>query len=154
MGRLYDRLSTFWAEVGLPAQPLGDDLTGFQISDYPGENGRWRLIVLALENEAQIVCYSIAPLLASQKYLPTVAEFVDRVNFGLIMGNFELDWDDGEIRFRTSTSAAGIELSTKYLTQLVMHNLVTFDHYLPWLQAVADGDLSPRTAIEQSDSAE
>ena len=33
-----------------------------------------------------------------------VSEFLGRVNYLLPVGNFEMDWEDGEVRFRISTA--------------------------------------------------
>jgi hypothetical protein len=40
-----------------------------------------------------------------------VARFVTRANWGLTAGNFELDYDDGQLRFRSSFAFTGMELT-------------------------------------------
>jgi hypothetical protein len=32
----------------------------------------------------------------------TIAKFITRANYGMSLGNFELDFNDGEIRYKTS----------------------------------------------------
>jgi hypothetical protein len=154
MSRLYETLEAFFTEVGLPAQPLEVGYSGFQIANYPGDNGRWRMIALALESDLQLVFYSMLPFKVQMDRRAAIAEFIDRVNYGLVMGNYELDWNDGDIRFKTSMGVAGIDPPTQLLTQVVMFNLITFDHYLPALQAVIAGDLSPSEAVLTAESAE
>lgn len=41
-----------------------------------------------------------------------LAEFLTRANYGLFIGNFEMDWQDGEVRYKTSIDVAGDRLST------------------------------------------
>lgn len=43
--------------------------------------------------------YAICPMSADD-CLPEMAEFLSRANYGLMNGNFELDFRDGEIRYK------------------------------------------------------
>ncbi len=76
-----------------------------------------------------------------------LAEFVTRANFGLVVGNFEMDMDDGEVRYKTSIDVEGDRLSTALLHQLVRVNLEMMDKYLPGLYAVANEGLDALAAI-------
>ena len=48
-----------------------------------------------------IQCYAICPIKATQDVIPQVAEYITRANFGLKIGKFELDYNDGEVRYHT-----------------------------------------------------
>ena len=39
-----------------------------------------------------------------------MAEFLTRANYGLRIGNFEMDFEDGEVRYKSSVDFEGIEL--------------------------------------------
>jgi len=41
-----------------------------------------------------------------------VAEFINRANYGIIIGNFEMDFADGEIRYKTSIDVQGDKLTS------------------------------------------
>ena len=42
-----------------------------------------------------------------------MAEYLHRANYGLRVGNFELDYDDGEIRYKTYIDADFTEITDK-----------------------------------------
>jgi hypothetical protein len=67
------------------------------------------------------------------------------------IGNFELDFDSGEIRFKTSLDVTGDRITPDLIKQLVYINVLTIDRYLPSIQAVLDGatPVDAIRAIEQ-----
>ena len=67
--------------------------------------------------------------------------------FGLLIGNFEMDMSDGEVRFKTSIDVEGDRLSTALLRRLVDLNLEMMDKYLPGLHAVIEEGTPPVSAI-------
>lgn len=52
-------------------------------------------------SDRAISCYAICPLNADEDTRPVVAEYLTRANYGLNNGNFEMDYSDGEIRYKT-----------------------------------------------------
>jgi len=79
-----------------------------------------------------------------------------RANFGLFIGNFELDFDSGTMQYRTSIDVEGQEeaLSSLVIKHLVYQNVLTMDKYLPGLAAVLDGSSSPAAAVRLIESAD
>jgi hypothetical protein len=125
-----------------------------QISDLPalrtgfaGENGRWTCYAHAREAEHQVVFYSVLPVNVPPEKLSVVAEFVTRANYGMIVGNFELNYEDGEVRYKTSIDVGAGGLSLPLVRQLVYPNVATMDHYVPGLMAVIYSPTSPADAI-------
>jgi len=93
--------------------------------------------------------YSICPIRAPEDKRPAVAEFLTRANYGLLIGNFEMDFEDGEIRYKTSIDVEGDRLSPALLRQLTYANVVTMDRYLPGIMSVIYGNVTPVEAIAQ-----
>jgi hypothetical protein len=114
-----------------------------------GENGQWNCFAQAREEQQQLVFYSVCPVAAPKKRRPAVMKFLTRANYGLAIGNFEMDLDDGEIRFKTSIDVEGDRLSPALVQQLVYANVLTMDRYLPGIMAVLYGDASPAKAIAE-----
>jgi len=79
-----------------------------------------------------------------------VALYLTRANYGLVIGNFELDLDDGEVRLKASIDVEGATLTEALVDHLVIAGAVTTDRYIPGLQAVIDG-VSARDAIAAVD---
>ncbi len=69
---------------------------------FQGENGEWECYAKAREEENQFVFYSICPVKVPKPKRRAVGEYIARANYGTISGNFELDFADGEIRYKTS----------------------------------------------------
>lgn len=65
----------------------------------------------------------------------------------MIIGAFEIDLDDGEVRFRTSIDLDGLELSDEALENLFGHNFHVMGTYLPAIVAVSAGKSEPADAI-------
>lgn len=80
---------------------------------------------------------------------PSIAEFIARANYGLRIGNFDLDYADGEARFKTSLDFEGEPLTYNFIKHAVYPAVQTMDNYLPGLMKVAFGAETPVEAIQE-----
>lgn len=113
-----------------------------------GENGRFSC--QAEYNEAQDIFYfySYFPINVPDEKRLKMAEFITLVNYGMRIGNFEMDFEDGEVRFRTSSDFEGQGLSYALVSNHVYPNVWMMDRYLPGLFAVVYGDRSAAEILE------
>ena len=51
-----------------------------------------------------VTCYHTAPIKAPLEQRAAISEFITRANYGLTNGNFEMDFSDGELRYKTTIS--------------------------------------------------
>jgi hypothetical protein len=72
---------------------------------------------------------------------------ITRINFELTLGGFEMDFEDGEIRFRTSMPLASPDVPHEVVGHLVFSNLQTVDRFFGSLMRVIYGDSSPKVAL-------
>ena len=121
-------------------------------ADVAGENGAWACFVVAREKDSRCTVYSQAPWETPEEQRNAMAELLTRINFGLPLGNFEMDYADGEIRFKTSIDVSGAHLSGELFDDLYEPNIATMDIYLPALEAVRDGRMTPLAAVEMIES--
>lgn len=121
---------------------------------FQGENGKWNCYAQAREKQEQFVFYSICPLLAPENKRGFVADFITRANYSMIIGNFEMDFDDGEIRYKTSIDIDGDQLTSDIIKRLVYANVTMMDEYLPGIIAVIEKDVSPVDAIRSIEQAD
>ncbi|MEQ9623319.1 YbjN domain-containing protein [Coleofasciculus chthonoplastes] len=133
-----------------------DDWSFYQIKGQPvlqmgfqGKNGQWTCYARARENEQQFVFYSICPVTVPKSKRRGLGEFIARANYGMIIGNFELDFAEGEIAYKTSIDVEGSTLTFPQMKRLVDTNVTMMDHYLPGIKSVIQGDASPEEAIAQ-----
>ncbi len=154
MPRLYESLLEFFRADNWPISEI-PDANAIQ-AFFQGQNGQWMCFAQAREEQGQIVFYSLCPIKVPEQLRQSVSEFVTRVNYGLIIGNFELDFEDGEVRYKTSIDVEESELSATLIRPLIYPNVWTMDQYLPGLLAVIYGSASPVEAVRQveSDAAE
>ena len=116
-------------------------------TDVPGESGVWACFIVARQKDSRCTVYSQAPWETPEDQRAEMSELVTRINFGLPIGNFELDFADGEIRFKTSIDVSGAHLSPELFEGIFEPNVATMDLYLPALEAVRDGRLTPKAAV-------
>ncbi|MEL7357739.1 MAG: hypothetical protein AAFN40_14365 [Cyanobacteria bacterium J06560_6] len=81
-----------------------------------------------------------------------MAQFITRANYGLILGNFELDYTDSEIRYKTSLDVESDRLTPALTKNLISTNVTTMDQYLPGLLAFLEQQTPPEQVIKQNRS--
>jgi len=119
---------------------------------FQGENGQWMCFVKVREEQEQLIFYSISPVKVPENKRLVMAEFLSRANFGLSIGNFELNFADGQIRYKTSIAAKGNGVNSALIGQLIFANLLTMDEYLPGIMSIIYTELSAVEAIAQIES--
>ncbi len=130
-----------WRSTQIEDQPI------LQIP-FQGENGEWMCYAQVSEELGQFRFYSVAPMRIPEQQRLTVAEFITRINYGMGMGNFELDFSDGELRYRTSTEVEDGDLPDTIMARLVYVNVLAMDEYLPTIMSISYGQVSPLEAIK------
>ena len=110
------------------------------LTKYRGENGQWNCEAWTREEERQLLFYSLCPFDVPEDKRDDVAELLTRANHDLAIGNFDLDYDEGTVRFRTSIDVEDDRISISLVRNLVMANVTMMDLYLPEIREIIDGD--------------
>lgn len=116
---------------------------------YTGKTGNWTCYAQVRELDEQVLFYSICPLTVGPAKRLAVAEYLTRANYGLIIGNFEMDLDDGEIRYKTSLDAENSELTSGMIRNAVYASVLMMDKYLPGILSILGGNVPPKQAIDE-----
>jgi hypothetical protein len=103
--------------------------------------------------------YTILPVRCPEPKFPEMLELLTRANWGLPLGNFEMDLSDGEIRFKTSVDVEGVPLdqpegapaAEMAITNTLMANKVAMDRYLPAILGLIYGEESVVTLIDRAE---
>ena len=138
-------VADFLTQEGWPCEQVGEEM--LLRSLFKGNNGEWICYAHCRPQEAQTLIYSVAPVRVPAVLRSAAAEYVTRVNWGLLVGNFELDYSDGEVRFKTSIQLSSTPLTHDLLRSLIMGNVAVMDKYLPGLLAVVGLQQTPLEAI-------
>ncbi|MDJ0717845.1 MAG: YbjN domain-containing protein [Prochloraceae cyanobacterium] len=146
-GQIYQEMVNFfqqedWFFIPIEQEPV------LQMS-FQGESGKWTCYARARDEQQQFVFYSVCPINAPENKRQALAEFIARANYGMILGNFELDFSDGEIRYKTSIDVGNDKITYELIRQVVYTNVMMMDKYQPGIMSVIYSDVSPENAIKQ-----
>jgi len=117
-------------------------LTGFN-----GDNGRWQCVAVGNPKDCSLVFMSLLPCKAPASRRTACAELLTRINYNLTHGCFEMDFEDGEIRFRTSVALGEEPPSAETVDHLVFRNLCVVDQLIATVTNVVYGQVSPKAAL-------
>jgi hypothetical protein len=120
---------------------------------FQGKNGKWTCYAQTNEDQFLFFFYSVCPINIPEDKRLVVSEFITRANYGLKIGNIEMDFNDGEVRYKTSLDVENDELSPALISNMVYANVWTLDRYLPGIFAVVYGNKDPQDAIEKIENA-
>jgi hypothetical protein len=117
-------------------------------------NASLRLAFDAKEDKGVVVLYGLIDGRVPQQKLVEAAEFITRANYGLLVGNFEMDYGDGEVRFKVSVDVEGAELTPTMIRNMINYCVVTLNRYYPGLMGVLFGNLDPAEAAAEAEASE
>jgi len=79
-----------------------------------------------------------------------VAEFITRANWGLIEGNFELNFDDGALRYKVGLDFSSCELTDVWIRNCMLNGMDSIELYAISLNEVIVGITDPETANREA----
>lgn len=145
MGRILEIVGKFLAADDWPYS-LVEGHSAYK-TVFEGQHGLFTCYGQERVDQEQFAFYSVFPLRVPEERMPDMAEFVTRANYGMIIGNFEMDYSDGEVRYKTSIDVEEIDLSEPLVRHLIYANVLTMDRYFPGLLHVISGTISPLAAL-------
>jgi hypothetical protein len=119
---------------------------------YQGKHGDIRCYAQIKLETDHLIVYALAPIKVPEETRHAVAEFITRANYGLYIGNFEMDFEDGEVRFKSSLDFEGEALSALYIRNTIYPAVHLMNRYLPGLLKVVYGGKEPLEAIREVES--
>ena len=148
MAHLYERVVTFLESEGWPVEKV-EGRTALRTS-HEDDNGQWNCVAMVNEDEARLVFFSVFPHDVKANRYTAVGEYLNRANYGLPVGNFEIDYSDGMVRFKTSIEFGEADASPELIGPVVYANVTVMNRYLPGLLRVVQGT-APEKAIEDTE---
>lgn len=116
---------------------------------YTGKNGDLRCYAIVRVDLEEFLFYAVAPVKVPEEVRPAVSEYLTRANYGLRIGNFEMDYSDGEVRYKSSLDFEGQTLTPDLIRNAIYPAVHTMDRYLSGLLRVSFGGATPHEAIEE-----
>ena len=118
---------------------------------YTGTTGSW--LSWFQDRGSALVTYAVCPIKAPVDRLAAVSEVISRANAGLGVGNFELNFDDGTVRYKSGIYAGDEQLSVTMVGHSFFITNSTLDDYLPAIMGVMYGDIMPQLAVARVEEA-
>lgn len=118
-------------------------------SGFSGENGQFTLYFST--TNGRLMVRSLAPNNVPEAKRGLMAEFLAKANYGLAIGNFEMDFSDGEVSYKTSTTTGDAPIADWLLQDLVYINCLMMDKYFPAMMQVLYSSVDPESALEALD---
>ena len=147
----FDLLQRVLAEDGGETDLLDDQRTLRGV--FEGLHGRfWTYARIPRELDL-LLCYSRCPFDSPPELVPLAAELVARLNFGLRVGNLEIEMDTGEIRFKSSLDFRNVPLSEALIMNVFLPCAYALDRFLPALEALIIEGASVEGALARLDGA-
>ncbi len=81
-----------------------------------------------------------------------MAEFITRANYGLNNGNFEMDYNDGEIRYKSYVDCEDSMPSEAIIKNSIYLPIMMFQRYGDGLASVIFGVKTPEQAVADSEA--
>lgn len=128
-----------------------DDGDGWLRGLVSGERCQWQWAAGESSDARYLLFYAHSPLDVPWNRLTQAAEYISRANLGLYFGNFEMNWANGHVTFRTSIPIASTGVTIKALECLVFGNCARMDNYLSGLFDIALGNALPEQAIQEAE---
>ncbi|MGE5398542.1 MAG: YbjN domain-containing protein [Chitinophagales bacterium] len=145
MGQIFETILEFFEDNDWQV-----DLVDFNLlrTAFFGKNGKFDLYGHELTDKEGILFHCRCPVNVPESKRVEVAEFLTRANFEMLLGNFEMDWEDGEVRYKTSLYTNDEAATVAMVEPLVWSNVYRMDQYFPGLMSIIYGNLSPKEAID------
>jgi hypothetical protein len=125
---------------------------GAVVCEMTGEHTVYSFLFRVDERMDIVCCYARVGFRVPADKRLAVCETLTRANYGLRVGNFEMDMDDGEVRYKASLDVEGGVLSETMVQNLVRASVASFDRYFPALMRVVWAGASPTDAIAEAEA--
>lgn len=119
-----------------------------------GERATYPCWAAVNEEADQFTAFVVLPHRVPEDKRVAMGELLTRINYGLAIGNLEMDFADGELRFRASVDVEGGRLSPRMVQTMFTAGLWTFDRFYDALMRVMYAGASAAEALEGVDEEE
>jgi hypothetical protein len=110
---------------------------------------------LIIFGDSSYTVYLIAPLNGDPENISELGKFMTMANYGLRNGNFELDLNDGEIRYKVYVNCEGLdELPEPIIRDSIYVGCFMMDRYGDGIAALSLGFSDADTEIKKAEAPE
>ena len=152
MKKVIDVIKTFFEKNDWKYKYNEEDKVFVSGIDMGNILGNVRMFIFVEENHYKV--YMVLNSKVEERYYPVVSEFLHRANYGLNDGNFEMDYKDGEIRYKSFVNFRNIDVSQEVVEDSIIVGAAMIDRYGKGLLKLMLGDGTAEECIEYCESPE
>lgn len=120
-------------------------------ADFCGEVGHYRIWIQVTQEADLFQIFGLVPLRIPVGARQAVAEVVTRANCGLRVGKFELNLEEGDVRFQAAQILGSMGLEADIIDSLMSTTLGMLDRYLPVILSVIYANEAPADAVRRAE---
>lgn len=119
-----------------------DDQPRFRLG-FRLDNGQCILKIQASERSDAVLIHTTYPFNVPENQIQRIATLLVYVNWGLLLGNMEMDPRDGELRFRVSIPVEDSDVTMQQIKRMVGVSLAMVDRYFTAVTGTIFGNGDP-----------
>ena len=108
-------------------------------------------VVTFIRDDERFTTLTAFPIKIPKGKREQAAEFIARANYGMILGCFEMNPEDGQLQFKDTCLCGETQLDPKIIERHIDVGFRMCDLYGPALLEMLYGGLSPREAVEKAE---
>ncbi len=145
MGAVFPVMKKYFRQQGWQTERI-DKRPALRMQ-YQGKSGEFTCYAIERGETGQFIFYVMYPRPVPSDKRKAMTEFITRANYGLVVGNFEMDLIDGELRYKASLDLEGETPTLGLIHRVVSACVGTMDRYYPGIEKVISDRLSPADVI-------
>jgi hypothetical protein len=149
MNAAYEKLCEHLTSQNIGYWSRSEDLS--ICADFRGEVGTYRIFARIDADDSLFQVFGHSPIRVPVGSRSAIAEAVMRVNCGLKVGKFEMDYDEGDLRFQAAQILLEDDLDDKTIQRLIGTTMSMLNIYLPAILSVIYGNELPKDAIRHAE---
>lgn len=142
---LHQTIANYMDKAERHFQSEGDAENGLIVAEILGDDGNWRVFIqITDDDETRLVAiHAHHPVRIPEGNRLKVAELLTRINYDLMVGNFELNLDDGAVLFKTTLDLADGQLTQAMFERMYEMNGHAMNRYYANILSVGYGNSEP-----------
>ena len=117
-----------------------------------GKHARFRIVLGVRGEGPTFLCFALYDFNVPSPRRPAAADLVNRINYTSLVGNFEMDFDDGELRYRVTFPLDGGELADDQVERCLVVAAMMADRFYPAWMSLIHAGLPPGAALDTIDA--
>ena len=119
--------------------------------DDRDEEWKGQIILQETRSFKKVILFSFVPFKISEDKQELIAELLNRINYAEDVGSFEMNYNTGQVRCRTSIEIISDNITSNHLYGIDTNNTDLMGKYIPIIDQVNKGELLPMDAIDDDD---